>query len=614
MGDNAVSMRGRAGRIGIGSLIGGALALSGLPAVADVTPTAAEVGDTVNVGTNTQGYSGARLYPIYTDDDTTGEPDYWAYCIEHNVGAKTGTEGYVGDLDSYLGDNYFDDPVVQGKVFWLLAHSYPSVSLDALEAAVGIDDLAVNDAVEATQYAIWRYTDLTWDADWNWETEDSEAVYRYLIEGANASDGLTPEELEVTASIDAPTTAQTAGGLIGPFTVHTNQASVSVSADPALALVDANGDAIDATAVVDGQQVYLDARAETAAGEATLTVSASGTSNTGKIISVPTAPGGTPTAEAHAQSIILVTPETTRTTDSATVAWEALAVEPTPSIGTTLVDAADGDHVLAWDGGTLIDTVAYEGLTPGTTYTVEGVLMDKATGESTGLTGSTTFTAESAEGTVDVVFEVPEDFAGDVLVAFEQLFEVVDDGGTLEEEPSATHEDINDVDQTVSVEDEPTVEPTPEPTVEPSVEPTVEPTPEPSVEPTPEPTVEPTPEPSVEPTPEPSVEPTEEPTPEPSVEPTEEPSVEPTPEPTPEPTEEPTEEPSPEPAPTTPSGPSQSPQPSAPAGETPSRPAPGGTLTPTGGSVSGAVTIAALGTLVAGGALMLLRRRAWHES
>ena len=54
----------------------------------------------------------------------------------------------------------------------------------------------------------------------------------------------------------------------------------------------------------------------------------------------------------------------------------------TPEIGTTAT-SADGDKSLDFDYEvTLVDTVEYSGLNPGETYTVEGTVMDKETGEA----------------------------------------------------------------------------------------------------------------------------------------------------------------------------------------------------------------------------------------
>ncbi|QNA93562.1 MULTISPECIES: thioester domain-containing protein [unclassified Microbacterium] len=180
----------RAGRWVAGALLalGAVVAPVGLGAA-----TAAEVepGDAVYIGSK-QGYGGTGVFPIWSDGVQTGDPDYWAYCIEHDVSARTGLVGTAGDIDSYLGSNHFTDPAVAGKVLWVLANSYPAVSLEEFGAAAGVPAITRNDAIEATQYALWRYTDLTFDAAWAWETPDSEAAYWYLVNGANASPGLSP--------------------------------------------------------------------------------------------------------------------------------------------------------------------------------------------------------------------------------------------------------------------------------------------------------------------------------------------------------------------------------------------------------------------------------------
>lgn len=118
-----------------------------------------------------------------------------------------------------------------------------------------------------------------------------------------------------------------------------------------------------------------------------------------------------------------------------------------PSIGTSLVDAADGDRLIDWRGGTVVDTVQYENLTPGVEYTLVGELMHQSDGTGTGITGKVTFTPSSPAGSIDVSFVIPEGYAGKKLVAFERLFEGAEPLGT----PVATHQDLNDAAQTVSV-------------------------------------------------------------------------------------------------------------------------------------------------------------------
>ena len=53
-----------------------------------------------------------------------------------------------------------------------------------------------------------------------------------------------------------------------------------------------------------------------------------------------------------------------------------------PSIKTTLIDSENGSHSSAADQDiTLIDTVRYNGVEIGRTYTVTGTLVDKETGK-----------------------------------------------------------------------------------------------------------------------------------------------------------------------------------------------------------------------------------------
>ncbi|WP_431194060.1 VaFE repeat-containing surface-anchored protein [Leucobacter chromiireducens] len=130
-----------------------------------------------------------------------------------------------------------------------------------------------------------------------------------------------------------------------------------------------------------------------------------------------------------------------------TVTIEAAPITRAPAIGTSLTDSADGDRVLGSAGGTLIDTVAYRNLEPGVQVTLAGKLVDRASGEPTGITGSVTFVPTEANGSVDVTFVVPSGYAGRQLVAFERLFV----GDTAAGEPIAVHEDLADPAQTVRI-------------------------------------------------------------------------------------------------------------------------------------------------------------------
>ena len=118
---------------------------------------------------------------------------------------------------------------------------------------------------------------------------------------------------------------------------------------------------------------------------------------------------------------------------------------PTPEIGTTLKDD-QGLKTVDAKPITLVDTVSYKNLKPGTEYTVSGRLMDKETGNelSPAVTATTKFTPTSANGTVDIKFTLDASkLGGKKVVAFEKVSE----GGNV----VASHEDINDDGQTVVV-------------------------------------------------------------------------------------------------------------------------------------------------------------------
>lgn len=122
-----------------------------------------------------------------------------------------------------------------------------------------------------------------------------------------------------------------------------------------------------------------------------------------------------------------------------------------PEIKTSAVDGADGDKEVTADGkATIVDTVKYTGLVPGTEYELQGTLMDAETGEALRgvdgkeITVSAKFTPQAQDGTQDVTFTFDASALGGAkTVVFEKLF--VDD--TL----IGSHEDPTDKDQTVEI-------------------------------------------------------------------------------------------------------------------------------------------------------------------
>lgn len=122
-----------------------------------------------------------------------------------------------------------------------------------------------------------------------------------------------------------------------------------------------------------------------------------------------------------------------------------------PEIKTSAADGADGDKEVTADGkATIVDTVKYTGLVPGTEYELQGTLMDAETGgalkatDGKEITASAKFTPQAQDGTQDVTFTFDASELGSAkTVVFEKLF--VD--GTL----IGSHEDPADKDQTVEI-------------------------------------------------------------------------------------------------------------------------------------------------------------------
>ena len=121
-----------------------------------------------------------------------------------------------------------------------------------------------------------------------------------------------------------------------------------------------------------------------------------------------------------------------------------------PKIGTTAT--VDGQHTAEPTGEiTIVDVVEYTGLTPGKTYTISGVLMDKATNqpllvdeEQAQVTAEVEFTPESADGTVELTYTLDAStLAGTTIVVFETLYS---DGVEI-----AAHADINDEAQSITI-------------------------------------------------------------------------------------------------------------------------------------------------------------------
>ncbi len=119
-----------------------------------------------------------------------------------------------------------------------------------------------------------------------------------------------------------------------------------------------------------------------------------------------------------------------------------------PKIETTLTDNSNEHYVPVSKDITLVDHVKYDGLQPGKTYKVSGLLMDKDSNkpalddEGNEIKSTSEFKADASSGVATVEFKYSGvNLAGQAVVAFETVSE---DDVNL-----AVHADINDESQTV---------------------------------------------------------------------------------------------------------------------------------------------------------------------
>ncbi|QGV80581.1 TQXA domain-containing protein [Streptomyces ficellus] len=157
-----------------------------------------------------------------------------------------------------------------GRIRWILQHSYPQVDdLGELAADAGTGPLTAGTAAAGTQVAIWRYSDK---AQIQALDPAAERLADWLEKEARSV-----AEPEASLSLEPSAVSGPAGGRIGPVTVRTDAARVSVSppADAAasgIRITDGNGKPV--TSAADGSRLYFDVPAKAADGSAALTVQA----------------------------------------------------------------------------------------------------------------------------------------------------------------------------------------------------------------------------------------------------------------------------------------------------------------------------------------------------
>ncbi|MGW5050694.1 thioester domain-containing protein [Actinokineospora sp. NPDC004072] len=335
--------------------VGAAIAAAALLLGTAALPAAAEAasgrldrdknieGEALNIEGRKDTYQASLLHL-----DLNGGGHLKVYCVEINVGATEQRDMVEQPWDSYPNPN---SPfhANRGKINWVLHNGFPFKSLDelnTLDLDFAADGLETNEAVSATQAAIWHFSDgvnLKQSAPSTRQdaNQDIWALYKYLID--NAQD--LAEQPTPVLQINPETATGEAGGLVGPFTVSTNGAITEIIGElpEGVELTDADGKPVAPADITDGTELFFKVAAGTAAGEAAFGLKTLAKVDIGRLFVVE-GYHDQGRGKGPAQSLIVAESSETKVEDRATGTWTVpttttttapTTTEPAPSSTTT---------------------------------------------------------------------------------------------------------------------------------------------------------------------------------------------------------------------------------------------------------------------------------------
>lgn len=307
-----------------------------IPAAADPA-TGFPEGDTpgyhVNMGKGKLKDVVAKLVGFRLSDGTKLD----MYCVEIRTRIDHEREMVETPWDAYPNP---DSPfhANRDRINWILHNSFPAVGRRALAQTLRDSGVQLHgglnreEAITGTQAAIWHLSD---GVDINRKNPlpvvgkasdaDVLALYDYLTGEANVGLGDQPAP---ALEVSPPGLTGEAGERIGPFTVTTTGRVSKLTADlpDGVRITDADGAELDAGAIENGAELYLDVPADAAAGEATFELTAKAKLATGRLFV------GIEYESKKTQSLIVAKAARSRITVSAGATWTAA---PPPSTGTT---------------------------------------------------------------------------------------------------------------------------------------------------------------------------------------------------------------------------------------------------------------------------------------
>ncbi|MFE4794363.1 Cys-Gln thioester bond-forming surface protein [Streptomyces sp. NPDC056708] len=321
------------------------------------------------------------------------------YCIDiHNP-----TQDQAKYLETPWNQTSLGSNKNAGKIRWILEHSYPQVDdLAALAKQAGTGPLTEKTAAAGTQVAIWRYSD---NADVDATDSQAEKLADWLEK--NAADQAEPK---ASLALDPAAVSGKSGERLGPVTVHTNAAQVSVTppADAASGVKVTDKAGKPVTTAADGAQLYFDVPAGADDASASLTVQATTSVPVGRAFAGVT----------KSQTMILAGSSESTVSATATATWAKQGAIPAVSAkkncakgGVDVTASNTGDEAFTFELAGAEHTVesgksetvtvpvaedqAYDITVTGPggfTKTFKGVLDCKTSGSGTGGTGTDTQT------------------------------------------------------------------------------------------------------------------------------------------------------------------------------------------------------------------------------
>ncbi|MEU6080768.1 Cys-Gln thioester bond-forming surface protein [Streptomyces sp. NPDC047108] len=338
------SARLAAAVVASGLVAAGVIAAAGPAAADDVTPISGGATATLDglktfdqaVITDEGGKQevGAGLFEMTVDGGGTLQ----TYCIDiHNP-----TQSKAQYQEKPWSATSLHDNADAGKIRWILQNSYPQVNdLSKLAAAADSGTLTEKTAAAGTQVAIWRFSD---EAHVDAVDPAAEKLADYLEKKAQDLD-----EPKASLTLDPPAVSGKSGDRLGPITVHTDAANVTVSPDPAaeasgVEVVDKAGKPV--TSVANGGELFFDVPSGAPDGSTSLTAQATTTVPVGRAFA----------SQTRSQTQILAGSSESTVSATATANWAkkgaipALSAEKNCAKGGVDVTAAnEGDEPFTFE-------------------------------------------------------------------------------------------------------------------------------------------------------------------------------------------------------------------------------------------------------------------------